>query len=820
MAIHLNGGIQQPQNNLQVGGAHAANAANAPGALANARQGKSNVGRVLAAVFSFGISEGVRAIVKAVKANSAPAPRAPQAAQRPQARPAADAANKNLADTFMWNKKLPPAIQAAVNEGLDALRPAFGEAVPADDVPYALSRVLVDAIENDPEEVTPARLSSMIADLGKPVMALASLKVQSQAILLDVGYHPDQDILPEVVTYLKDGVFADMQRDIADCQNAGDVSVVLARYEAPIREHLEYRQELEANERDIMNEAYIIFSNISGISEDTLATTKALLKLKEKFTYLMSDALKAENPVRGDALLQQFVDIANPYIERKTEAIANIAELAISDSLKSDWQFSVLGSSTLNDPSFLPKLDQAASDISVDSLINAFEDPDLGDEDTLLIFQSVALKFQDGLKASFGEEAYFKLFDDPFALENARGFGMMALFDKHSELVDALRADPERFSRVAKLASFGADDARTARNFEVANLDMLVVYAHIVMPLTPEQENQKMAANLTDETQLPLPYVNAIRTAIAETRADFGEECIPDGVNLKAMQASPEGKAIVDELAEELSNFDELVTPEMMKAACKAVLRNQDFTTHLGCSVLHEMAENAGLQLDDKTAKSILATSLTRYPELEDFFTTSAPSRENVLGLFQELPDIHTIMDLHAAIPSVQAEAMERAVVQLAEVTGKAVDDMREELDSLYIGISYDTYTREFEQALRDSEQELPTKQGILDTYNAEMDRFIAAKTAIYNLIPTLTGVQGRPISSGLIEYLQDEVMSNAAMTSAEFVLSAAHIAAERGDVTINSNNFTQYVDPSVVAPYNLGTFNQIVREIYFNTHK
>lgn len=116
---------QQPvMQNQQV---QTANNAEVPAALQNA---KPNVGavicRVLGAIFSLGLTEGIRAIANHIEAKAAASKARGAGEALPEAEPSVTQRNAALNEQFK-NDTLAPEFKAAVAEAFSELRASYGE---------------------------------------------------------------------------------------------------------------------------------------------------------------------------------------------------------------------------------------------------------------------------------------------------------------------------------------------------------------------------------------------------------------------------------------------------------------------------------------------------------------------------------------------------------------------------------------------------------------------------------------------------------------------------------------------------------------------
>ena len=165
--------------------------------------GAAIAGRVVAGILTLGLSEVIRAVVRHVSADAnAPAPRV-QTPGIPTARPEEDLQNSVLAGRIRSGETLPPACQAALQEGIDALREAFGE----DIIPqgtaftsmpryYTLRAGLARAISDASDAVTPQQLRDMLKTLAAPLMAEQVLQKAVADVAQAAGYERDPDNLP------------------------------------------------------------------------------------------------------------------------------------------------------------------------------------------------------------------------------------------------------------------------------------------------------------------------------------------------------------------------------------------------------------------------------------------------------------------------------------------------------------------------------------------------------------------------------------------------------------------------------------------------
>ena len=155
----------QPQQQIEQPAAERAQGA--PAEFQRARPSVlSRIGRVLAAVFSVGITE----IVRYARAGKAPAAKVPEPGL-PAAAPQDDMSKQQLIHAIDEGEALPPAFQAAVDEAVSTLRSLYGEKLVPEGATFgdlpgfaSLRDSVVNSIREAPEEVQPGHLLALITE--------------------------------------------------------------------------------------------------------------------------------------------------------------------------------------------------------------------------------------------------------------------------------------------------------------------------------------------------------------------------------------------------------------------------------------------------------------------------------------------------------------------------------------------------------------------------------------------------------------------------------------------------------------------------------
>ena len=183
--------VQQPA----AGQAEAVREQNAAGELRAARgSGMSVAGRVVLGIFTLGISEGIRAIVRHAGSSRA-APQAGLAAPMPglpAADPREDKDNQALARALNQGGALPAAHRQALSDALQDLGLRFGEDLLAKDAPASslpgFEKALSKAVRQASGEVTPGALRELAAEVGAKCLAREALAARIAASCEKLGY--------------------------------------------------------------------------------------------------------------------------------------------------------------------------------------------------------------------------------------------------------------------------------------------------------------------------------------------------------------------------------------------------------------------------------------------------------------------------------------------------------------------------------------------------------------------------------------------------------------------------------------------------------
>ena len=776
-------GVQQP--GMQ--GVHPRAEADAPAELRGARPSAGSVaGRVILGIFTLGISEGIRALVRHARAGEAPGPRV-AGEHLPPAPPRADAFNRGLADG-LGKETLPAAHQAAVSEALADLRARFGadilpEGMTLKTLPdkFELLGGVKDALRTAAEEVSPQALRALIVEKGTPLMANRVLEARIGACCEEIGYAGAK---PAIIrqSLLRDS--PELSAALSACADRAAVDARLEAFMPRIADDVRLRHAVADAQARAQESAVSGLAQATGLSEALVRQQTDFTKLENSFAYLAADVLKGENPARGDDLVAAFRNIADRFVNQKAQLFASVDRLGLSPRLADDWKSNALSERTLDKGDMFTSFHAVGSGVDARSLLEALNAPagEFGDREILGLMESLGAKVTSALHAHYGLEAWAELGGD--GQGDARFYAAQAMLDVVPGLCDALAARPDLVDRLMNMLS---DDIGKGMELSGSSSDALQDQGLLLMRSAlcaqsmllglprPAEHNESLAASL-GRAEMPPAHALALDHAVADMRARFGADCLPVGDSAMALNGwnSGERSAVSSLLARDIRASATPVTSGELAALFEA--RAHDAAANGAFrGLLGEMARRMGLNVDAGGLSSVSYALRQRHPELADAIA-GAGDRAAVAALLDSLPEAGVLLRVEHDIQASWSRGMDTIYAGMAAATGLSGDEVKARLNLSNINESGRfAYLRQDIRELcgkpETGTDTMPTTEQIQDGYQRIVDRFLTGKTELYRSVDRFD------FSPELSVRWKSAVLTNSTLRDGNFLSKCVDIA-------------------------------------------
>lgn len=762
--------------------------ANAPAELRGARPSTGSVaGRVILGIFTLGISEGIRALVRHARAGEDPGPRV-VGEHLPPASPRTDAFNRGLADG-LGKETLPAAHQAAVSEALADLRARFGadilpEGMTLKTLPdkFELLGGVKDALLTAAEEVSPQALRALIVEKGTPLMANRVLEARIGACCEELGYADAKPALLIGQNLLRD--FPKLSAALSACADRAAVDAELEAFMPRIADDVRLHHAVKDAQAWAQERAVSGLAQATGLSEALVRQQVDFSKLESSFSYLTADVLKGKNPARGDDLVAAFRNIADRFVNQKAQLFASVDRLGLSPRIADDWKRSALRERTLDKGDIFTSCHAVGSGVDARSLLEALNAPagEFGDREILGLMESLGAKITSALYAHYGLEAWEELGGD--GQGDARFYAVQAMLDVVPGLSEALAARPDMVDRLTNMLS---DDINKGMELSDSSSDALqdqgsllmnsALCAHcmlIDLP-SPAKHNENLAASL-GRAEMPPAHALALDHAVADMRARFGADCLPVGDSAMALKEwnSGERGTVSSLLARDIRASATPVTSGELAALFEArthdVAANGAFRGLLG-----EMARRMGLNVDAGGLSSVSNALRQRHPELADAIA-GAGDRAAVATLLDRLPEAGVLLRVEHDIQASWSRGMDTIYAGMAAVTGLSGDEVKARLNLSNINESGRfAYLRQDIRKLcgkpETGTDTMPTTEQIQDGYQRIVDRFLTGKTELYRSVDRFD------FSPELAVRWKSAVLTNSTLRDGNFLSKCVDIA-------------------------------------------
>ena len=646
-----------------------------PAALQQARPGRVSAGRIAAAIFSFGISEGIRAIINKVQAGRAqarPQDVRIQPAALPPAQPRMDQLNGDLAAKIRG--QLPPAHAAALQEAMDTLRTNFGDhMVPQTDTLkkltsssdfYFLLTRLETAIRRSPEEVTPQRLKELVLEQ-RPYLATLSMRDVIKQYCEDHHYQ-GINILGSS-TALVESIPA-RKAALDACTTMDEVRTLFAGIkEAP--GNLQKLNEQKEARKNALASVFTELSHQTGIPESTLQHAMDMKEFENKCNYLGQDFNDGKYPQAE--LKQRFTALANRFVQGKTELLHLVDQLNISDSLKRLWTDEVLRNSGLQHADEFQHIAQAGIHTDGSGIMTYLHSGHVSPQDLYGLLATLGLHVHENLHQEFTPQEWINLGGD--GQGNARNFSMQAALDHTPGLREALQSLPkdakDELMRMAdQMLTSGLHDygaARTPQGIQEAEVrkETGIFIKSMLMELEYDAKVTEGRADALTNDKILLPYAQTINAGIQNIRDRFGDGALPAGTTLKewkdaggdAAKFASQVQAQVRALGHEPSPAE---LSDILERTIRPAASRKSFET-----TLHTVMQNLGINTEGRTSL-ILDSMEARHPGFKASLS-NAVNQQALLDLIQNTGDITDVCRRIQIIGEAQIRVQHQVVDRL-----------------------------------------------------------------------------------------------------------------------------------------------------------
>lgn len=799
--------------------------ADAPAELRGARPSAGAMaGRVFAGIFTLGISEGIRAIVRHVRAGNAPQARVP-AQGVPQASPRADLTNRGIA-SGLWDGALPPAYGAAVQEAITELRARFGEDLIPEGttfktLPAAIQlRQSVDtALTHLTDEVSPQALRDVILEKGAPLMAPQLLQRRAAERAAGLSESTGAALLGENILRQH----PDLATDLRGCENRAAVDRVLDAAVPRINAYCDMTRAIDGAKVSARAFAVTELARQTGLPETVIREQVDFGKLENSWIYLAQDFLSGARQLEGEAIAAAFTEKAAQFAEQKGRLFTSVDTLGLSPALADVWKADALRQKTVNDSGMFATLHAIGSQVNAGSLMTALASPEgeLTDREILGLMESLGMNLNERLLTHYGPAAWEELGGD--GQGDARFYAAQAMLDAVPGLREALGNRPDLVARLDALAGedmeigwnqadstdpHGADGSTQLRQ-SAMNVRMMLVD----LPRPAAESNRDLAASFGRPEMSPA-HVLTLNQGIAELRARFGQDSLPAGDAFRAISAwNPAAQSSISKLLSDAIRTAEL--PVSSNDLGRLLETNARFAAASGAfrGLLGEMARDMGLSLDNERIAAVGTALRQRHPQLADALSQAA-NRAEIKALLDSFPEAASLLRVESDIQTAWARGLDAIYGGIREVTGLSEEDVRSRLNLGAVDRGGRFHYRQ--QDIREacgkpdtSPDAIPSSEQIRGDYQKIVDGFLTNKRGLYQSVDTLG------LSPALAASWKDEVLTSSTLKSADFLRKCAHVAERMTD----SGLLAALNEPAMRPSDLLGVFRSIGAQLDEQAH-
>ena len=689
--------VQSGQPVMQNQQVQAANETTAPAVLQNARPSAgSTVCRVLAGIFTLGISEGILAICRHIEANAAPKARGAGEAL-PAAAPTIAEQNHTLSEQFK-NDTLAPEFKAAVSEAFSELRASYGknslpqgttvQEILANPISKnglrenAIIREAAKAIKNSETEVSPQDLKKCIIEKASPELAVFS----ARACIME---HAENKISSNRADIIFNALIKDnpeFGNELAACKNAEEVKTCVLN-QATLAEHVEYSIGYCEYESTSLQHIFNELASVTGKSTQEIQDTLSLTDLKSKFS-TASSKFTGDMETRLQELKTALQEISANFIQMKSDLYTSIARLTVSEGLKEQLRNDVFGESTLKKGYVFARAEQAVDQVNVSSLIRVLQEGNnLSDADVTGMIKAVSVQLSDAITQLYSARELADLGADGNALTMSTA--CQILIDKNPEIVELMKSDPAKIDRMLGILleqTFEASDqleSEEGNGTEATLTNASSIYGSRFILNTVRdiiQANNSIMSSLQTGTGEGR-FAQITHDTLAGINAEYG---INIGTNLNELANLPFGNDVIKNIANRITAQNQLLSSAQFVEIVRSELQTHVANLAAKAAISERCAE---LGLDTKRLPAMLTSLKKLYPQLQESIN-NADSKENIQALLLSCGKYENILRRESDIHTYSTQIMKDTLARLAVLLGVNEADVRTtmNLDNLETG--------------------------------------------------------------------------------------------------------------------------------------
>lgn len=756
--------------------------ANVPVELRGARPSAGAiVGRVLAGIFTLGISEGIRAIVRHVRVGQ-PAGVHQEPAQQVVT---PEAFNRTMSDK-MYQGQLPPEYQAAVDSMIEELRGQFGtERVPVNatldtlDGGRSIRSTARNRMCEATQNVTPEQMCAMLKEkfvyntkydcMVKAIKA----KIQPQIREGENAFFRANVI---IAAFEHCPEYADLAARIKNSTDQASLDTVLADMLTHVDKELQVARFVGEQQNVAVQDAVHKLAEQTGWTEETVRSLTDFDKLGLPST--AKDGL-SKRPLGADDIKAVFTPKVDGFVQRKMTLFNSVKALDAPQYMKEAWERDVLAYKTLSEPYLLSKSFQAGSSVDARPLLEAMQDKTFSNDDICALVEGYGVKLSNAIYGTFSQAEWTELGGD--GQGEARNFSSRAMLASVPGLLEAMQ------SRSGLMEALQNHSILTMQR--VPEMGTAITLNNIV--LAAEEllaANTQLGAALSNPETLSPLYANAINHVVADLRAELGENCLPASLKEIMSQSAPGLPSTLRSLMN--GRLQKLATP-VSTAECAAMFREyarQIAVFNVFKESLGEMAHNTGLIVSPTGISSVASIMYARHPEITTILG-QADHGVTVRDFLNTLLEMPSLLRVQHDIESVWESGINAMYDRMSTVTGLDHDQIRSQLDLSQVNQSgrFAIMRADIYGLCRNPQTtvaDMPSTEQIRQQYQTVVDTFVNTKTVLH------TSVDGLGLSPELSAKWKSDVLTNRSLKQGNLLENCTSVARNMSDeVLMNAVN-------------------------------
>ena len=723
----------------------------------NAQQAGYVIGRVVGAVLTLGVSEGIIAIghkaeeLNAQKLREQAVSRLTRAAH----------ANEAVGRAVLSGEGFPtPACKAAVEEAVRDLKAAFGaqlsEVSSFSELPSSLriARAVKSELAQLADTATAGELKAIVMQKALPFVREQALLNEMSRSFDAAGYRGS---IADKKAALMDRL-PELKEALSHCGDSASVAEVLDRFRAGIDAFTAQNKAFDDALAAGMEHAENLLAQQFGLSREDVQKSIPLTKLDTALVPMAMEMLvDADPPATAEQVLAACKAKAEEFVAAKTHVLEKVDELNIPDALKTAWKNQTLSNTEITRPDQFIKAAAAAGDAKVQRSMASLMALPGEQPDAVMLYagmQSLCLNVRSSLVRQYGgEDAWFRLGGD----------GQNAVF-RHS--LKALFAIEPRLGAALGQMQELLQSAEARADDEAASMDRLMAetagYMRHLAAASREPGNDENIIRAVEAGTPPPLFLAAQRGVEAEVRAAFANTELP--ADLMGMNRGDTNMAGL--MGKLMRNAEGPLTPE----AFARMLRPQLFRAAsqlCAAELIRAESEHRGVPLSRETCEGIAA-----HLSLAAALGNAGNELEVLQALADSKPALDALLDkaqLPIASANARAAAFQNAVDALAANLGLRADEVRARMPAQLkeLGDSLD----QLNSVLKGT-RNTPI-DAVAGLYAERVDPFVQNITAAFYAVDELN------ISPELKAEWKERILSEPALADASLLKHAAKLGAD-----------------------------------------